>query len=516
MVFRLQLHAFCDALTGFIIGGMLIFGPWAFGCTEPWSIWTFNAAGYCLGILHAFKLFLRTPGELRNHSKADPFSTKRGASFSALNPTSPRSGDARIQAQEKTLIRALAAVSVLIPLYCLVGAVNARATYDPRSGMLDYHECVSWLPHSLDSSATWDVFWRLLSLICWFWAVRDYVVGTSTCLSPGRFHADRVRDESGWDAVPTRLVGLLRVLTISGTALALEGILQRLLHSTKLLFLRTPETCQDPFTQFAAFAYRANAAQYFNLLWPVCLGFVWSSRPPHQRTGRHLAALLCVAVMWLIPFLSGARAAALVGLGTLIALVPAFLVWSSRYSHQNGRARVNFATLALIASLVATGAAWGGKQLWPRWQHWRDDLAAREQLYAPARLMARDYPVFGTGPGGFEHLYGFYRPGPQSEWPAQLHNDWLETRITFGFAGSGLFVFAFLCVVLPWIRAGVLLSQPVALSLWFSVAGCLIQACWDFPLQIYSIASLLVFWLAALSSISPKQLGAGARAWTLL
>ena len=62
--------------------------------------------------------------------------------------------------------------------------------------------------HSLDSSATWGVFWRLLSLICWFWAVRDYVGGTSACLSPGRLHPDRVRDESGRDALPTRLVRL--------------------------------------------------------------------------------------------------------------------------------------------------------------------------------------------------------------------------------------------------------------------------------------------------------------------
>ena len=29
-------------------------------------------------------------------------------------------------------------------------------------------------------------------------------------------------------------------------------------------------------TQFGPYAYRANASQYFNLLWPVCLGFWWT------------------------------------------------------------------------------------------------------------------------------------------------------------------------------------------------------------------------------------------------
>lgn len=296
---------------------------------------------------------------------------------------------------------------------------------------------------------------------------------------------------------------------ISGAALALEGIFQRLLRSPRLLFLRAPELCPDPFTQFAAYAYRGNAAQYFNLVWPACLGFVWSLS---QRTGIHLAGLMFVAVIWLVPFISGARAAALAAFAMLMILAPVLLVWSSQQSHQNGRTRTNLATLGLIASLLAIGAAWGGKQLWPRWQHWRDDLASREQLYRPARMMARDFPIFGTGPGAFEHIYGFYRLGPRSEWPAQLHNDWLETRLTFGFAGSGLFVLALVCVVLRWSRSGLGFKHPMVLGLWCSVAGCLVQARWDFPLQIYSIVSLLVFWLAVLFSLPPKQGDADAPA----
>ena len=441
---------------------MLVVGPWAFGCTEPWSIWTLNAGGYCLGFLLAFKLVMRRLGEPGNrsqsHGKAGSLSVsvKGGASFSAFSPTSARSGHIPIEPQEKTLIRCLAGVCLLIPLYCLVSAVNARATYDARSGMLDYHECVSWLPHSLDSSATWDVFWRLLSLICWFWAVRDYVKGTSICLGPERLHADRVRDcHSEWDVMPIRLVRLLWVLIISGTALALEGIVQRLLHSPRLLFLRTPEIHQDPFTQFASYAYRANAAQYFNLLWPVCLGFLWwcSARADSRRVGRQLLPWLCVTVMALAPLVAGARTAALIDLVVLILLGSALLAWPSRRSPQVvHRTPSKLAAFALIVGLIGLGAVWGSRQLWPRLHEWRKDLAAREQLYDQARLMARDYPVFGTGPGSFEHLYGLYRATARSEWPAQLHNDWLETRITFGYAGSVLFVVAFVSVVLLWIR----------------------------------------------------------------
>jgi O-antigen ligase len=395
---------------------------------------------------------------------------------------------------------------VLITLYCLVSAVNARATYDLRSGMLEYHECVSWLPHSMDSSATWDVFWRLLSLICWFWAVRDYVGRPSIYLDPKRFHGNRGANcQSGWEAVPTRLAGLVRVLIISGTALALEGLVQRLLGSPKLLFLRTPEIHQDPFTQFASYAYRANAAQYFNLLWPVCAGFLWwsSARADSDRVGQRLLAWLFVAVMALIPLVAGARAAALIDLAVLILFGSALLVWSSRRDPQGAHGTPSkLATFTLIAGVVGLGAVGGGRRLWPRLHEWRKDLAERQQLYDRARLMARDYPVFGTGPGSFEHLYGLYRATPRSDWPAQLHNDWLETRITFGYAGSALFGAGFVLLVLLCLRRGPVLDPPLMLGLWVSVAGCLIQAGCDFPLQIYSIESLLTFWLAVSSGTS--------------
>ena len=44
---------------------------------------------------------------------------------------------------------------------------------------------------------------------------------------------------------------------------------------------------------------------------------------------------------------------------------------------------------------------------------------------------------FWYRPGSFRACLRLVPAGAQSEWPAQLHDDWLETRITFGFAGTG-------------------------------------------------------------------------------
>ncbi len=38
---------------------LLVFGPWAFGSTQLWSIWVLNVGSYCLGVLLAVKLLIR-------------------------------------------------------------------------------------------------------------------------------------------------------------------------------------------------------------------------------------------------------------------------------------------------------------------------------------------------------------------------------------------------------------------------------------------------------------------------
>ena len=69
---------------------------------------------------------------------------------------------------------------------------------------------------------------------------------------------------------------LFWVLTVNGVVLAVEGLMQRAEGGNKLLWLIVPRYEQDAEAQFGPYAYRANAAQYFNLLWPAVLGFWWA------------------------------------------------------------------------------------------------------------------------------------------------------------------------------------------------------------------------------------------------
>src|SRR5436190_15813290 len=113
-----DIHAyyFCDILAGFLIQFMLVFSPWAFGTTEPWSIWTMNLCGYALGILLLVKSSIRFfKGYCVNESDIAP------------NLALPR----------LTLLLALCSCAILG--YCLLAALNARATYDPGSLTFTYH-----------------------------------------------------------------------------------------------------------------------------------------------------------------------------------------------------------------------------------------------------------------------------------------------------------------------------------------------------------------------------------------
>ena len=63
-------------------------------------------------------------------------------------------------------------------------------------------------------------------------------------------------------------------------------------------WLVEPDIHKTAETQLGPFAYRSNGAQYFNLLWPVCLGFWWtlhrsaSSRQALVRLGAPAVAPL--------------------------------------------------------------------------------------------------------------------------------------------------------------------------------------------------------------------------------
>ena len=449
-----------DVLTEALLMAMVVFTPWAFGTTQPWSEHWMNIGGYALGMLLAAKLWWRGPAACAG-------------------------GDART----RRVTDALLVLTLAVLGYVLISALNAEFTYVAGEWRQEPRAHIGWLPHSLDRLASWHVFWNWLALAGVFWAAHDWLLG-----------------DIGSDGQPgaRRLRRLVFVLAANAALVAGEAILQRNAGTSKLLWFQATHDNPTASSQFGPYAYRANAAQFFNLIWPVALGLWWDW---HQRRRRgpdwHHWLLPCVMLLVAGPLVSLSRGGAAVTLVQLGACALLFLA-GRRFSGAGWPGVV----LVLAATL---GAAFylGGDELARRVQDGAaDPLGGRRETYKLAARMTADYPWFGVGPGAFGSVFQFYRDSPADYWPGQLHNDWLEYLITFGRVGFALLLAATGCVAGRWFTPGGLRAPwTFAACFWIALGGCVLHARFDFPLQIYSIQFVFVLLGAALFSLSRERPG---------
>jgi O-antigen ligase len=292
---------------------------------------------------------------------------------------------------------------------------------------------------------------------------------------------------------------------VNGAVLGLEGIIQRLEGSGKLLFYVKPRVNPGAETQFGPFAYRSNAAQYLNLIWPVALGFWWwlqRTGAKHSRRWSHHLLLVCAIVIAACPIISTSRAGALTSMALMVVAV-GVLISGKR---TDGLAKL--AVLGVFCLSLAGGAWFGWQSLNPRLSELGEGYRARELMYKTARIIADENPVFGTGPGTFEHVFQLYRQSLDEYWPAQLHNDWLELLLTFGWVGFGLILFALGLVIAHGFRSdGIPASRRFVWLVWLALAGCLLQARWDFPFRVYSVVFLFLMLCASLTTLARASRG---------
>lgn len=453
-----------DRVTGAFLIGALITGPWLFGTTQPWAVRLMTATGLTLWLLLVGRWLSRWAADT-------------------------------VSAGMRLRDWPLAVLTSATLGYCLVSAVNARAHWDSQTNLLSYHQSACmWLPRSYDQAATWNEFWMLLGLAGFFWATRAWINGgpeSETRRTPG----------------PSRRLRLLLwVVSVNGAALAAVGMIQRLTGTSELLWLVEPAINKSPATQFGPFAYRANAAQYLNLIWPATLALWWVMRddaaPGTPNARRMLVVLAGITMAGVAATTSrgGALVLALCWLGTAILVIAG----GRRYSW---RRRAGVVMLWTALGGAAFTLSWS--DLAPRWKTFETGLAGRQGFFVAGRQMAADHLLLGTGPGTFSSLYQYYRGSSAEAWPAQLHNDWLQTLITFGGVGLSLLLAALAAAARTWFLPE---GQPVPGGLvgilWVGLAGCLLHAAYDFPFQIHSVTLLFLTLTAAVSvlgRIEPKR-----------
>ena len=170
----------------------------------------------------------------------------------------------------------------------------------------------------------------------------------------------------------------------------------------------------------------------------------------------------------------------------------------SRYATRN--------TLLLLASLVVidlliVGSWFGVEKLAKRFESASVDLVEARELPGERTLeLAKDFPVFGAGPGSFSLAFPPYRTEGIGAFFDHAHNDYLQFAAESGFLGLailGSFVVLSLGAALlaQWRRRDPLM-RGMSFACIMGVTSILIHSWVDFNLQIPANAALFMVLLA--------------------
>ncbi len=425
---------------------VLLFAPWAFGTTEPWSL---TAVQVLTALACVLQLAAVACGSAAGRERS-VWSWWWGVPM------------------------------VAVAVYIGLQAANASHHYQAADQSLVPQAHVRWLPHTVDAAITWQSVGRYLTYVALFWTVRVAFASTA------------------------QRSALLRTLVVSGFVMAVLGILQDLSATQRLFWIRLPQTST---AFFGPFVNPNNYAAYMNLLIPVAL---FNGRRVHRsRAGAEQKShpgylfYFIAAVMIASVILSKSRA----GIALCVGLVSGWLLleWLSARSHGGARPLLACAGLLVVVSaglLLFSGVGRIQDGLVTTQSLADDWRGARAIPYGATFEMFLDHWLFGIGAGGFQYAFPYYQPESLSDFWRYAHNDWLQSLAELGIAGVVLLA-AFALGTLR--QPGRSESHARTLKLCLVALG--MHAFIDFPLHIAGITTLAVTFFALLATPSAGTAG---------
>ena len=170
----------------------------------------------------------------------------------------------------------------------------------------------------------------------------------------------------------------------------------------------------------------------------------------------------------------------------------------SRYATRN--------TVLLLASLVAidllvVGSWFGVEKLAQRFQDPTGQTIEERELPASRALeLAKDFPIFGAGPGSFYLAFTPYRTERIEAFFNHAHNDYVQFAAESGFVGFAIIAAFVILSIAAALRAQWQRRDPLMRGMSFAsimgVTAILIHSWVDFNLQIPANASLFMVLLA--------------------
>ncbi len=415
--------------TRLLIGVTLVFAPWAFGCTEPWSLKVLE--WLCLGSAISFLLEQRRQPKLQIRY---PWVFVLGC-----------------------LLLFLVGAQLVNPLE--LRTIAHWSVYDLVRGDRSWPHTINWLA-TLKEGTRWACF-----LLFGFVAA----------------HHIKTRQDFFF---------ILAILVINTVLVSLEGILQALSDCRQLLWFRIPRHGGDIFGPFVC---RNNFVSYANLALPFALGLALfpgmrSGRDHDSQTPQRFFWAFCAAVLFAAVVVSGSRAGVLVSL-TIVCVMIFDLVWRRARSSSQKQPWSIWFLLLLGGGFVALS---GGTLELKRRFYETDWLEpTRVEIWKASWNAATESLWWGHGLGTFRYLFPFYKPMDILLFYEYAHNDWLEAIFDLGVVGFGLLILLVVSILVLVAKERIFKTssfrRSVATATFVSLMGCLGHALVDFPLHIAAV-----------------------------
>lgn len=286
-------------------------------------------------------------------------------------------------------------------------------------------------------------------------------------------------------------------IAVTGASVMGLGLAQRFTGATSI-FWDTYRYTGEWF--FAVYRYHANAGSYINLVLPMITGLaVWTFVRKDTEKSRvfwTLAALATAAC----GFINVSRAANVI----TVALLVSMALWIATLKLKNTSSRrlthgilIGAASLTAVLYLAISFDLSGAQS---RWEKTKLDALLNDGRPEVYEIMVkgtlREAGPWGFGQGTFEFIFNNARGALQHPLAGRwdfAHSDALQTIQDWGYIGASAWLFLLTAGLVSAVRGSLrqvsaldetrILSAAAA----FSLAGVMLHACVDFPLQILSI-----------------------------
>lgn len=263
---------------------------------------------------------------------------------------------------------------------------------------------------------------------------------------------------------------------------------------------------------FAVYRYHANAGAYINLVLPMITGLAvlafTRQRAEAARVFWALAALTTAAC----GFVNLSRAANVITAILLVAM--ALWIATLRLQAPSSRRLLHAVASALVitATVVYLAVSFDISGSQARWEKTKLEALlndGRPQVYEiMAKGTLEKAGAWGFGQGTFEFVFNEARATlsyPLAGRWDYAHSDALQTIQDWGYAGASAWFLLLLSGLVCAVSGARLRGGPpnedriLSAACAFAIAGVMLHACVDFPLQIFSLQlyTLIVVGLAA-------------------